>query len=283
MRLLDGERGAGLLLVLRDEGRVDVAPQLARRVVGHVEQLEGGGPERCSEERRREQGECGVSQHGDLPQPWTKSQDSVGPSAIPPGRSMNEMSGETRRLGRQLIGGSTKAIPEGNAGRRGARRIAERTAARAERAQVSLRLQPAVMQVLSHRFLLDGRGCRLGRRKTKRPGGVSLPGLRVETFAWLRSWRRRTRRDRGRGKPPGPRYNNSRSRSASSRVVNARRPRQCQAPRRMTTTGRRLTHQRRNGSHRLRSSSLARRRAAAGVRRAPRPRPRGPARGAAPG
>src|SRR5207237_10750175 len=44
VRLLDGERGAGLLLVLRDEGRVDVAPQLARRVVGPVEQLEGRGP-----------------------------------------------------------------------------------------------------------------------------------------------------------------------------------------------------------------------------------------------
>src|SRR2546430_17702051 len=46
VRLLDGERGAGLLLVLRGEGSVDVAPQLARRVVGYVEQLEGGGPAR---------------------------------------------------------------------------------------------------------------------------------------------------------------------------------------------------------------------------------------------
>src|SRR5439155_22506533 len=105
-------------------------------VVGHVEQLEGGGPERCSEERGGEEGECAASQHGDLPQPWTKSQDSVGPSAITPGRSMNEMSGETRRLGRQLTGGSTKAIPEGGRGR-GARRIAEGAAARAERAQAS--------------------------------------------------------------------------------------------------------------------------------------------------
>src|SRR5258705_237737 len=139
VRLLDGERGAGVLLVLRDEGRGDVAPQLARRVVGHVEQLEGGGPERRGEEGCAEQSEHDALEHGGLHQPWMTSQDAVGPPAIAPGRSTNEMSGETRRLGRQTTGGSTKAVPEGSRRRRGARGVAERAAARVERAQVSFR------------------------------------------------------------------------------------------------------------------------------------------------
>ena len=55
MRLLDGEVGAGVGLVLRDEGRVDGPIELAGRVVRHVQKLERVGPHRSSAERDAEE------------------------------------------------------------------------------------------------------------------------------------------------------------------------------------------------------------------------------------
>jgi hypothetical protein len=122
------------------------------------------------------------------------------------------MSGGTRRSGRETRGGSTKAAPGGGEERggrhRGAGRVAERPAARAEGTEVSFRAEPSSMQGRCHVFFSSfvvGSVRRLAPRKQKGPGGASLPGLRVET-----SWRELgTERDeRGAtaraGSPPGP-------------------------------------------------------------------------------
>src|SRR6185369_806941 len=43
VRLLDRDLGSRRFLVLRDEGLVESSPQLASRIVGDVQQLDGGG------------------------------------------------------------------------------------------------------------------------------------------------------------------------------------------------------------------------------------------------
>src|SRR5581483_2547604 len=111
------DRGARLLLVLGDEGGVQVAPELTGRVVGDVQHLERGrvGGDRAVERQDEEEDRRDAREHGDL---------LVAPLEVRDGMESQRGNVVTRRGGRVDKGssgaGAASRAPEPRRGTRAA-------------------------------------------------------------------------------------------------------------------------------------------------------------------